>query len=72
MKVTLKPIINTDKLTVILEQEDTDPDTWDKLISGDKEVAKELYVELIRDFFYDVNNVDFNDVVRDVTVETEK
>ena len=41
-------------------------------MSGNKDVAKELYIELIRDFFYDVNNVDFNDVVRDVTVETEK
>ena len=31
MKVTIKPIINVDKLTVILEQEDVDPDTWKNL-----------------------------------------
>jgi hypothetical protein len=72
MKVTIKPIVNTDKLTVILEREDTDPDMWEKLVSGDKEVAKKLYVEIIREFFYDINNVDFNDIIQDVTVETEK
>jgi len=71
-EIVVKPVVNTDKLSVTLEQEDVDPDTWSRLISGDKEVAKELYIEVIRDFFADINNVDFDSIIQDVTVETEK
>lgn len=68
-EVVIKPVIDVDRLKVVLEQEDVDPDTWSRLISGDKKAAKELYVEIIRDFFADINNVDFDEIIQDVVIE---